>query len=434
MLRRVKKRSWVCDDAGGRLVLRGTNVSGAAKYRPGHLPPADEGTFARLRDEIGASAVRLLVFWEALEPERGRYDEIYLEGVTGLVDAAGRAGLRVVVDMHQDLWGRGFGSAGAPEWTVDGALYARFRPEPRAWFLGYFRPSVAQAFDRLWHDDALQTAFAAAWRRLALALRERDAVVAYDVLNEPFWGTAGPDRFDRHLAPRFYGRVVDAIREVDRKRWIALEPSPAANAGYPSRFVPPPGERLIFAPHFYPAAMELGLGYAGSARGPAALAAQLDRLAGTAARTGLPWLVGEVGARRDVAGAAAFLSDAYDLLDAHMIGGFQWELGPSGEAGYGLWDRDGSPTALARAVARPCPVRVAGEPLSWRWDRASGTFELRWIEDGTAEGDTVVALPTLAFPQGADAELEDGGELFRDGTRLYVPPRGGERCLSLLAR
>ncbi len=430
-MRRVKNRPFLRDGGGGRLILRGVNVDGAAKGRPDLLAEVSEADFVRLRDEIGASAVRFLVFWEAVEPEPGAYDEGYLGGVRERVDAAGRAGLRVVVDMHQDLWGRGFGSAGAPAWTADRALYDRFRAPSGAWFLGYFAPSVAACFERLWTDAALARAFAAAWRRVASALASSDAVVAYDVMNEPFWGTGDPDRFDRRLAAPFYARVIDAIREVDPRPFVAIEPSAAANSGYPVRFVPPPRERLVFAPHFYPAPVELGVGY--TRRGRAALREHVARLLRAADRGDLPLLVGEIGARRNVPGAVALLEDAWDLLDEAMIGGFHWDLGPSDDAGYGLLRPDGRPSALARAIARPHPARIAGEPIRFGWDRGRRVFELEWHEDGSASGDTVVSLPSLALPRGAAVALDDRGALEAGDARVRIPQRGGPRRLVVRA-
>lgn len=414
----------VNDESGGRLILRGTNVSGDAKYRVDHLPPYGEADFARLRDELGVNAIRLLVFWEAIEPEPGRYDDVYLAGVRERVDAAGRAGLHVVIDMHQDLWGRGFGSAGAPSWAGDPRDYDRHRRE-RLWMVGYFRREVARTFDRFWEDRDRQDAFARAWGRVVEAVRDAPAVLGYDLLNEPFWGSAHPDRFDRSIAPAFYARVIDAVRAIDPHRYVLVEPAPIANAGWRSRFVPPHRPKLIFAPHFYPPIVELGLGWPGAR-------AQLDRhlrtLRTAADAAGLPLVVGEVGVRREMEASARFIEEAIDALDAARMGFFQWDLGRS-DRGYALLERDGSPSSLARAFARPAPSRIAGELVDWRWNRSSSTLELAWNEDGSARGDTVVSLPTLASPSGFDVALEDGGEIRIDGTRAYVPQRGAPRAL-----
>lgn len=410
-MRRVK------DETGGVLCVRGVNVAGEAKHRADRLPPYGESDFVRLRDELGASAIRLLVFWEAVEPEPSRYDESYLSAVRERIDAAGRAGLRVVVDMHQDLWGRGFGSAGAPEWAGDPEGYARFRAQ-RPWMLGYFRPEVMRAFDRLWADEALQEAFAGAWAQLVRAVHDSPAVLAYDVINEPFWGSGDPDRFDRWIAPRFYARMVDAIRAIDLRRYVAIEPASIAGAGWSPRLVAPRRDRLVLAPHFYPPAMELGAGWP-SRGGHAVLDDHVAVLERMSRDTGLPIFVGELGARRGVPGATRFLEEALDALDAAQLGWFYWDLGRA-DSGYALWDQAGEPTDHARAIARPGPIRIAGEPLRWRWDAHERRFELEWIERDDVDGDTIVAVPSLALSR-FEAELDDGGGATLDGRRVRVP-------------
>ena len=410
-MRRVK------DETGGCLCLRGVNVAGDAKHRPDRLPPYAEADFARLRDEIGASAIRLLVFWEAIEPVRGAYDESYLAAVRDRVDAAERAGLRVVVDMHQDLWGRGFGSAGAPDWAGDPEDHARFRGQ-RPWMLGYFRPEVTRAFDRLWHDDELQDAFARAWTRLVGAVHGSPAVVAYDLLNEPFWGSGHPDRFDRSIAPRFYARVIDAIRAIDPFRYVAIEPASIAGAGWRPRFVAPRRERLLFAPHLYPPAVEVGLGWP-SAGAPEVIARHVATLERSARDANLPLLIGELGARREAPGATRFLEEVLDALDAAQLGWLYWDLGRA-DTGYALWNRDGTPSDHARAIARPGPIRIAGEPMRWHWDARARRFELEWTERDGVDGDTVVAVPSLALSRFEPA-LDDGGAVTVDQRRIRIP-------------
>ena len=61
----------------------------------------------------GMNAVRLLTTWAAVEPEQGVYDEAYLDALAERLDWAKDAGLHVVLDMHQDVYGEGFGFDGA---------------------------------------------------------------------------------------------------------------------------------------------------------------------------------------------------------------------------------------------------------------------------------------------------------------------------------
>lgn len=422
-------RAWIRDEAGGVLVLRGTNVEGASKWADDFLPPhyETEADFARLRRELGMNAVRFLVFWEAVEPAPGAYDDAYLAEVRRRVEAAGAAGLHVIVDMHQDVFGRGFGHDGAPVWACDEALYARFTP-PEEWFLGYFEPEVAECFDRLWLDPTLRGAYGAMWAEVAAALAGADGLLAYELMNEPFWGTSAVRAFEREVAPAAYAEWIDAIRAEDGATWVMMGPASAANVGLSTFLEPPARPRLIYGPHLYPPSLERGMGWTGSDDAVADLTATV---VDDAARMGLPAVVGEVGGRRDVPGVRTFLSQIYAAFDRDRLSATHWEGGHGGPGSYALFDEAGAPSALARTVARPHPARTAGVPLAWSWDAGARVFELRWVEDGSAEGDTRITLPSVAFDQPPEVTLEDGGEArVEDGT-VVVPPRGGERTLTL---
>lgn len=423
-------RVFLRDEGGGALVLRGTNVEGASKWSPGFLPPryATADDFAPLVDELGMNAVRLLVFWEAVEPEQGVYDDAYLAEVRARVEAAGAARLQVIVDMHQDVFGRGFGHDGAPEWACDQALYDSFTP-PDEWYLGYAEPEVQECFDRLWLDPSTRAAFGAAWARVAAALRGAEGLLAYELLNEPHWGTSPLRSFEREIAPAAYAEWIDAIRAEDPDAWVMMGPASAANVGLSSNLEPPDRARLIYGPHVYPPDLERGFGWAGTYETVHRLG---QLVVDDALRMGLPAVVGEVGARRDVEGALTFLEQAYDAFDAHRLSATQWEGGWGGEGSYALFDEAGAPSSVGRVLARPYPARTAGEPLAWSWD--GSRFELEWREDASVSGDTVVMLPGVAFPDGADVAIEDGGDFRIEGPRLIVPPASGERRLTVTAR
>jgi endoglycosylceramidase len=55
-------------------------------------------------------------------------------------------------------------------------------------------------------------------------------------------------------------------------------------------------------------------------------------------------------------------------------------------------------TAKVRALARPFPERIAGHDARWAYDSADGRFTLRWTAARGA--DTVIVLPTIAYPDG----------------------------------
>ncbi len=420
---------WLRDESGRVIVLRGTNVSGDSKDPPDFAPNdyVTTADFARLHDELGMNAIRYLVFWEAIEPEPGAYDDAYLADVRARIDAARASGLEVVVDMHQDVYGRGFGFDGAPAWTCDQSLYDSFDTHrPADWFLGYATTEVQTCFDRFWTDPDVRAAFARAWQHVAEALH--GSVFAYEVINEPHWGSSSVRDFERTILPAVYADCVDAIRTGDPDAYVLLEPASLANVGLGTNLLPPDRPRLVLAPHVYPPGLEQGTGWTGTRE---SLDDWMAGLRDDALTMNLPLIVTEVGARPSVEGATAYLRDVYDALDAAHVGALQ---GDAGRGGYGIWTSDLTPSDVATSIARPHPARTAGVPRAWSWDADTRVFTYAWDEDGSASGETEITLPSLAFPSGADVVLEDGGQARVEGASVFVPQVGGARSLTLTAR
>lgn len=421
---------WIRDDRGGVLVLRGTNVSGDSKDPPDFAPNdyATSADFARLHDELGFNAIRYLIFWEAVEPERGIYDDAYLAEVRRRIEAAAAAGLLVIVDMHQDVYGRGFGFDGAPAWTCDQSLYDAFdMHRPTEWYLGYGTPEVQECFDRFWTDTDIRAAFAGAWQHVAETLSDATGVFAYEVINEPSWGSSNVRTFERTVLPAVYADCIDAIRAGDPDAYVVIEPASTVNVGLGTDLRPPDRPRLVVAPHVYPPSLEQGTGWTGTR---ALLDAWLADLRDDVLAMELPLLVTEVGARPSVEGATTYLRDVYDALDAARFGAMQWD---AGRGGYGLWTSELAPSEVALAIVRPHPARTAGVPRAWSWDADEHLFTFEWDEDGSATGETEITAPTLVFPSGADVTIDDGGEWRLEGAIVRIPQVGGHRTLAMRA-
>jgi endoglycosylceramidase len=149
------------------------------------------------------------------------------------LDWAAAAGIDVVLDLHQDVHGEGFGFDGAPRWTCDEQRYADFvLVEP--WPLNDLDPNVKACFDEQWTDPAKGEAHAAVWRHLATRFGDHPAVVGFDPINEPHWGNHDLFTFERDLLQPFYDRDVAAVRAI-APHWIAfLEPGANRNLGFPT--------------------------------------------------------------------------------------------------------------------------------------------------------------------------------------------------------
>ncbi len=401
---------WLVDQRGRTVVLHGVNM--VAK-RPPYAPDAlgfgaDD---ARFLVANGFNTVRLGVIYAAVEPQPGVYDDAYLDRIERTVDVLGRHGIAVLLDFHQDLYSERFQGEGWPDWAViDDGLPA----EPRNGFPANYvgMPALNRAFDRFWENApgpggvGLQDRYAAAWRHVAARFAGHPAVLGYDVMNEPWPGSAWPScaqaggcpAFDAVLGA-FYDRVTAAIRSVDPATLVFYAPHALANAGVRSHLPPRADGRTALSFHDYCAA-DL------ATCGPIDDRVFRDAVE-AAARSDDPLLLTEFGATDD----AAVLGAMADRADRFMIGWQAWHYcgcddptttGPGDEQALVL-DPARPPRGAnlkqptLDALARAYPQVVAGTPLAWRFDRATRRLTLRYRP---ARGVTEIAVPRRRYPRG----------------------------------
>lgn len=249
-------------DGSGRMVLlRGFNLGGDCKVpsgnggtnfptdfsdhrdvsfvgRPFPLADADDH-LGRIRG-WGMNCLRLLTTWEAVEHKGpGQYDTAYLDYFAEVVRLAGKHGLYVFIDFHQDVWSRMTGGDGAPGWTLDavgidftklhaaGAAhvmqhnydYGRGgRQEDRypmmTWANNYRQPANAIMWTLFLAGDVfapqlkiegrsaqdfLQSHYIGAMREVAKRVAGMPNVLGFDTLNEPGTGWIGQSMSYRHV-------------------------------------------------------------------------------------------------------------------------------------------------------------------------------------------------------------------------------------------
>ncbi|RME51869.1 MAG: hypothetical protein D6795_07570, partial [Deltaproteobacteria bacterium] len=242
---------WIIDPAGRVAIFHGVNMMN--KQAP-YLPSIGDADIERVAG-WGMNIVRFGIFWAALEPEAGAFNEAYLAEVERFLDRFHAAGLFVLLDMHQDVYGEKYGGDGAPVWAaIDDGL--PFRPKP-FWGLDYFTRAVIRAFDNFWDDVpgpdgvGLQEHFARNWRRVAERFRDHPALLGYDLFNEPYFGSHGfvTGKFERRYLQPFYERAIREIREVDDRNVVFYEPKITKDFGTRSQIGPMPFEKLGCAFH-----------------------------------------------------------------------------------------------------------------------------------------------------------------------------------------
>jgi len=384
-------------DADGRaVIMRGANL-GDQKQAP-YLDGFTAADYARLRTDFGLDAIRFVMPWAAVEPSAGYYDDAYLDQVRTRMGWAEDAGLFVVLDMHQDVYGEGFGFDGAPRWTCDDSYYAAFVPRT-PWALSYQDPNVIACFDRLWTDADLGAHYAAAWRHVAERLGGSPAVIGFDIINEPSWGSASVWKFEPDLLAPFYQQVIAAVHQA-APGWLAFaEPSNARNLGIASS-LPTLGPDVVYAPHAYDSQAEQGGGWSDARR--ADFLANIAALRGEADAMNAALWIGEYGGVASDPNIGGYLDAAYDGAAAASASTMLWDYS---RGGYGLLDDTGAEVpAMAAAVARPYPSRIAGDPAGWTYDETTRTLTLTFTPDPSIAAPTEVIAPARVWPGGASVD------------------------------
>lgn len=402
------------DDAGRTLDLRGFN-----------LDKWDESTEADVRAiaERGFSLIRLDITWARLEPAPDRYDQAAMNRLQQLMSWADRYGLRVLVDFHQDIYGPAFGGGqdGAPAWaTRDDGL--PFTPHPDDWFSEYFEPCVQAAFRHLYDDADLRAAQAAFYQHVAAALRHHPSLLGYDLFNEPAGPVLGDPAdpavlvasvaaLEQDRLPKMYNRLISAIRQVDERSWLFVEPTPLVGEGVPTAL---PGfsdprhgaPRIGYAPHFYDTAVESGQDW-----NPADgfIKNYTSAITAYPAAHHLPVIVGEWGPPdADRPGNTALIAGQVQAMAGFATGWTMWYWA-KGSGGYSVLDTQGDPHPGDLPVFAPYAPAVAGTTSGASYDPATRSYTLTYTPSGHGIGRTEIVLPASVYPHGVTVSTTGPG-------------------------
>jgi endoglycosylceramidase len=484
--------SRLVDGVGRHVLLRGLNIGFSCRSGDGataeisweHGGPE---VFAQIK-QWGFNCVRVPIYWAAIEPECGTYDEEFLTQVDEKIAWAKEGDLYVILDMHQEMWGIGVpGGSGAPAW----ALLDKKKPHKKEgplWVTSFQSLRIRSAFDSFWKNapgpdgTGLQDRFALAWRHVAERYADEPTVAGYDLFNDPSpGGTAyvfmmtmlssvspritakgesldglsmnekgarcfdeaytDPDsyrawmdgasgvlkKFESQTLGPMYDRVAARIREIDKRHLLFTSSSSLANLGTQGGMPPlaGPGGKPDPLQVYAPHIYEFGAERA---------ALITERLLAMGKQLGKPIFIGEWGnlSNQDEmhpespAPAGAVVGKALGkALASHAY--CRYEKGME-QAAY-----------FKKLLQRPYPLASAGTTLRHSFDQATRVFECIWREEVGADAPTLIYVPAEHYAGGhaykvaptSECTFEPLGET--GGGYLMIAPTGktGERTLTL---
>ena len=450
------------DDAGRERIFCGVNVVDKSDYDAHGTQtfPLTEKDLRRFR-EHGINLIRLGFTWAKLEPAIGQYNEAYLDSVSDVLDLCAQYEIYVFLDMHQDLFSPVTNGDGAPRWATLTNGH-KVHPTRFVWAEDYFWGKACHsAFDHFWANTpvggvGLQDRFAALWAHVAARLGGKDAVIGFDLFNEPFPGTPGgacfrgivggaakavlfgrnvhrvqllrdlraPDRkakgyghitypvlreatraldaviarFDRTKYTPFLRRVGKAIRDTGTDKLLFIENNYYSNLGVPCRAEPIAfgGRRdaqQAFAPHAYDFMVDTpDYRYASNER----VGGIFGEHAKTQKRLQMPVVVGEWGGfgSPDDDQWLGHISFLLALFDRSKWSHAYWQYGDA------FFD-----SPLMRVFVRPYPQAVCGTIEQYAFDPQTRVFRMTFSQD--APGESTVCTPFPVRELTVDGETGD---------------------------
>ncbi|MBO4893645.1 MAG: cellulase family glycosylhydrolase [Clostridia bacterium] len=456
------------DESGRQRIFNGINLcdkgyANEEKTDKVYELDFDENLIVNLKKR-GVNLVRLGLTWDGVEPEAGKYDEDYLDRVQKVADLCEKHGIYFYLDMHQDLYGGAADTPadGAPMWAcmTDGH---EFKPTKFVWAEGYFwGKAIHSCFDHFWANDVccgkpVQEHFCEMWKHVAERFKDNTALFGFDILNEPFPGSSGGkvfrkligsvvragmfDRrvnrirlvkdalkaetrhsvldqfedpeffstivtraggkiiedFDKNYYSPFINRVAEAIREVTDKGIIIMENCYYSNTSIPcsTPAVTVKGARepqLCFAPHGYDLMVDTpDYKYASNSR----TGAIFDEHLRTQKRLNVPVIVGEWGGSggNEDKTWLNHINFLLDKFDSNQWGQTYWCYTPD------IFD-----TVVMESLVRTVPVAVSGTIDSYKTDRGTGSFVLKYTQGYDFRE------PTEIFVHKKPARVEADGE------------------------
>lgn len=380
------------DDQGRIALLRGVNarVNGIfdVTFSDGRMPlePIPDLTDAdctRMR-QLGLDLLRLPINWSALEPTRGVFDDGYLDRVEAAVTCADHAGLYVLIDMHEDAYSKEIGEDGAPLWAIEPAPTMLLQGPLTD--LGTRRTSqqVNDAFNTFFaagDPSGLQAAFIDALDHVATRFQRTDAVLGFELYNEPPVGDTLVEPFSIAAATRVRAAAPDKL--------VFFEPSATRNLVdfAPKAQAPFPVVNAVYAPHVYTYVFASDPTLLMNLQ-PADLEASVLGTRAEATAWHTPLVIGEYGIGPTGTNADLWMGVQAQMHDRYLASDAFWVWKEESQASWGVFDHNADDTWTERPqvvawLSRTHAARIAGTVMANEYDYTTRALHLEAHGGGT---------------------------------------------------
>lgn len=252
----VKNKLFI-DPQGRTVILHGLNEM---NKKPPFYPAAigfDQRNIHFIK-HYGFNAVRLGVFWSAIEPSPGKYDLSYLGAIKKTILALNKADIYTLIDFHQDGYSEKSNGLGFPDWAtlIEGNSYLENIGFPLSLFCDKTQPMTMPTclnWDYFWNNAhtptgiPLQESYARMLSFTIKFLKSVPGIIGYDLMNEPFPGSAwincrksvvdfgkGCYHFDLEILTPFYQKLIRTVHRADESKIIFYEPLSLYGIGAPT--------------------------------------------------------------------------------------------------------------------------------------------------------------------------------------------------------
>ncbi len=439
------KGQWLVDAQGRVVIFHGTNV--AMKLRP-YTPQAQGFTQqdAAMLAREGFSVVRVWVFWNAIEPAPGQWDDSSLVALRQFIGWLHEYGISTILNFGQTVWGERFGGLGFPDWAANTNGLAPINMGSVGQDI-LLEPPLQLAWDNFYANQAfpgtvgLEDELAQAWTHVAQFFRDTPGIVGYDLVNEPEAGTQtitcltplGCPLYDSLNLTPFYERIVAAVRKVDDKHMLMYEPEVISAGGLTNSHVSAGTDpNLAVTFHFYP---QTDSGISGAA------SQQISKFTQLASSNGDGLLFTEFGATDDLTQLSAVV-EAADQANQGWLYWAWYSTEPTGDPARPTTevstpqegfivdpalppDESNLKADKLTVLDRPYPYFTAGTPQSWSFDTTTRTFSFSYSTSpvggaASATGPTVVVLPARTYPGGYQATVSGAQITSAPGSRILT--------------